>query len=513
LPHNHILENRREEKERQKMKGQYQKALLVVASLVAPSPKLVSSFAPLHVSSRVVVSQRCSNCNNSNSNIRTSSILYGVNGINQQDDYEKGVQNILPKENNGTLNGKSPFDDVATSISNTAAVQSFPDLNENPTAEVSATLDQNTPKVLNLFLLMACFGFAAYSIFDVDHGMTRGWTVAEKAMRIPLDNWSSYESSLNSQPIFTKTLINIIIYTLGDWLSQTVFVNKNLLEFDATRTMKNGLIGLFFGPLVHEYYEFSDTILPVEVGMNRLYKILMDQTIYISVKCSIYIVAVNLLAGESLETGVENVRDKLKDIMFTAWKFWPLVHCVTYGVIPARHRILWVNCVDLIWNAILALKTRGDPTDENVEKIETATIEDNSHFHLLEFAMLAEKNTQEQLDDSIIKSEILQEAAAATLQEQEDQVANNKSINDENGSKEIKTKDLNGSTFSKEESKLVGVTPQPKEPILQSENSIDDIVNIDIRQNRKRIKEESQIERTLIEPVSTSSSEGKVQSS
>lgn len=27
---------------------------------------------------------------------------------------------------------------------------------------------------------------------------------------------------------------------------------------------------------------------------------------------------------------------------------------MTYGLIPARHRILWVNCVDLVWNAILA---------------------------------------------------------------------------------------------------------------------------------------------------------------
>ena len=57
----------------------------------------------------------------------------------------------------------------------------------------------------------------AYTIFNVDHGMTRGWTLEEKAMRIPLDNWASYESSLNTQPVITKTMINVIIYLLGDW--------------------------------------------------------------------------------------------------------------------------------------------------------------------------------------------------------------------------------------------------------------------------------------------------------
>ena len=54
--------------------------------------------------------------------------------------------------------------------------------------------------------------------------------------------------------------------------------------------------------------------------------------------------------------------------MFAAWKFWPLVHCVTYGLIPARHRILWVNSVDLVWNAILASKARDDdPSDDENE--------------------------------------------------------------------------------------------------------------------------------------------------
>lgn len=35
-----------------------------------------------------------------------------------------------------------------------------------------------------------------------------------------------------------------------------------------------------------------------------------------------------------------------------------------------RHRILWVNCVDLVWNAILATKARGTiPVDEPAEPI------------------------------------------------------------------------------------------------------------------------------------------------
>ena len=226
-------------------------------------------------------------------------------------------------------------------------------------------------KLFNLALLVASFGYVLVLIFNIDRGMTRGWSPGEIGMRIPLDTWASYENSLSEKPISTKTIINIVIYLLGDWLSQTIFLKKNILDFDAGRTLKNGFVGMCFGPAVHEYYEFSDYILPVDgvtIGItNRAFKILMDQTIYLSIKCSIYIMAIGVLNGVTVQDSTENVKNRIKPIMFTAWKFWPLVHCVTYGLIPARHRILWVNSVDLVWNAILASKARddGDEGDEN----------------------------------------------------------------------------------------------------------------------------------------------------
>lgn len=105
--------------------------------------------------------------------------------------------------------------------------------------------------------------------------------------------------------------------------------------------------------------------------MNRVEKILMDQTIYLSIKCSIYIFAVGVLSGDSVETATTTVKDKIGGVVLTAWKFWPLVHCVTYGLIPARHRILWVNSVDLIWNAILASQAqKGGAEPEAIENEE-----------------------------------------------------------------------------------------------------------------------------------------------
>ncbi|KAL7433760.1 hypothetical protein ACHAXM_003715 [Skeletonema potamos] len=239
-------------------------------------------------------------------------------------------------------------------------------------------------KLFNFTLLAVSFGYVFFSIFNIDKGMTRGWSPSEIGMRIPLDTWASYENSLSEKPVATKTIINVVIYLLGDWLSQTLFRKNNVLDFDAARTIKNGFVGMCFGPAVHEYYEFSDWILPVDgvtIGItNRAFKILMDQTIYLSIKCSIYIIAVGLLNGDSLKDGSENVKNRLKPIMFTAWKFWPLVHCVTYGLIPARHRILWVNSVDLVWNAILATKARNDDTSSDVDESGNGNIDDDDNL-------------------------------------------------------------------------------------------------------------------------------------
>ncbi|GMI04473.1 hypothetical protein TrRE_jg11795 [Triparma retinervis] len=212
---------------------------------------------------------------------------------------------------------------------------------------------------MNFFLLFSSFSYVLYTILTIDAGSSRGWTLQESLYRMPYDNWRNYEDALELAPVETKTAINVVIYLLGDWLSQTIFRKGDPLTFDASRTLKNGLIGACFGPAVHLYYEWSDAILPVEEGFNRLFKILMDQTLYLGVKCSVYIAAVGLLNGEAPGEVSAAVGSRIRPVMLTAWKFWPLVHCCTYSVIPARHRVLWVNCVDLFWNAILAGLSRG----------------------------------------------------------------------------------------------------------------------------------------------------------
>lgn len=152
-----------------------------------------------------------------------------------------------------------------------------------------------------------------------------------------------------------KTVINVVIYIIGDWMSQVGWGRtKNLLDFDLARTARNGLIGAMFGPLVHYYYDFSDWLLPMDVPINRVYKLFMDQSIYFFAKCSAYIALVGLLRGDPPKEVVQDVKERIWPVVFRGWRFWPVAHIVTYGFIPPRHRVLWVNMLDLLWSSILA---------------------------------------------------------------------------------------------------------------------------------------------------------------
>ncbi|KAG8466716.1 hypothetical protein KFE25_008095 [Diacronema lutheri] len=205
-------------------------------------------------------------------------------------------------------------------------------------------------------LLSVCtiLGLAAYRFFSVDADLSRGWTAFEVMQRLLPDNWNEYETALKSDPVLTKTTINTVIYTLADWLAQ-VLEGRKPLEFDERRLLRSAAIGLIFGPITCAYYEWSDHILDPYVVSNRPLKILMDQSVYAASKYTMFVALRELFSGTEPAEAVGVARKSTWPLLKRGWRFWPAVHMVTYSVIPPRHRVLWVNCADLVWVTILSL--------------------------------------------------------------------------------------------------------------------------------------------------------------
>ena len=59
-----------------------------------------------------------------------------------------------------------------------------------------------------------------YFVLTVDSDVWRGWNLSEVLVRLPVDNWRAYMTSLRELPVLTKTEINVFIYLFGDYRGQ-----------------------------------------------------------------------------------------------------------------------------------------------------------------------------------------------------------------------------------------------------------------------------------------------------
>ena len=111
----------------------------------------------------------------------------------------------------------------------------------------------------------------------------RGWSPEEMAVRIPVDNWMSYNAVLERSPLQTKALTSATVYTIGDFISQRT-EGTDMGKLDRMRLLRSLLAGLIgHGPLSHVWYNLSEDIFDNVLHLNDLWwgvvpKVVIDQT-------------------------------------------------------------------------------------------------------------------------------------------------------------------------------------------------------------------------------------------
>nr|DAD22988.1 TPA_asm: hypothetical protein HUJ06_024451 [Nelumbo nucifera] len=170
-------------------------------------------------------------------------------------------------------------------------------------------IDKLIDRAINATIVLAAGTFAITKLLTIDHDYWHGWTLYEILRYAPQHNWSAYEEALKTNPVLAKMMISGVVYSLGDWIAQC-YEGKPLFEFDRARMFRSGLVGFsLHGSLSHYYYQFCE-------------------------------------AG---------------------WKLWPFAHLITYGVIPVEQRLLWVDCVELVWVTILSTYSNEKSEARNSE--------------------------------------------------------------------------------------------------------------------------------------------------
>ncbi|XP_076948293.1 uncharacterized protein LOC143620485 [Bidens hawaiensis] len=216
------------------------------------------------------------------------------------------------------------------------------------------SLEKLMDRGINATIVLAAGTFGITKLLTIDYDYWHGWTIYEILRYAPQHNWSAYEEALKQNPLLAKMMISGVVYSIGDWIAQCC-EGKPLLEFDRTRMFRSGLVGFtLHGSLSHYYYYFCEALFPFKDWWVVPVKVAFDQTAWSAVWNSIYFVVLGLLRFDSPLTIFNELKATFFPMLTAGWKLWPFAHIITYGVVPVEQRLLWVDCVELVWVTILS---------------------------------------------------------------------------------------------------------------------------------------------------------------
>lgn len=188
-------------------------------------------------------------------------------------------------------------------------------------------MDTNT--LINNGLLLAIAVAVVWKVTTVnDFTMMRGWTAAEMAWRVPIDNWASYSSTLSQAPISTKAVTSATVYAIGDLIAQRT-EGAEMGEIDRMRTLRSLLAGLIaHGPMSHYWYEINENVFENVLHWTAWWsffpKVLVDQTTWGPFWNNTYILLLGLMKRESLESIWSDVKRTTIPLVISGLKLWPL---------------------------------------------------------------------------------------------------------------------------------------------------------------------------------------------
>lgn len=102
-------------------------------------------------------------------------------------------------------------------------------------------------------------------------------------------------------------------------------------------------------------------------------KVAFDQTIWSAIWNSIYFITLGLLRFESPVRILKDLRETFFPLLTAGWKLWPFAHLITYGLVPVEQRLLWVDCVEILWVTILSVFA-NEKAQQRMEISEVETV-------------------------------------------------------------------------------------------------------------------------------------------
>lgn len=177
-----------------------------------------------------------------------------------------------------------------------------------------------------------------------DAALTRGGAVP---------GWAAYNDALDKNPLTAKACTSLVGWFLGDLLAQ-LFIVKAPINYARLATL-SAFGFLYHGPSGHYFYNFLDSKVEGTDAKSVATKVAIDQILWCPVFMTVFFTYLGLVNGDSFATIGNKIKNDLFAAMQGSWKVWPIVHAVNFKFISTKHRLVFINGVQIAFNMFLSL--------------------------------------------------------------------------------------------------------------------------------------------------------------
>ena len=164
--------------------------------------------------------------------------------------------------------------------------------------------------------------------------------------------WGQYTLALELKPVITKSISSFIGFIIGDILAQAFTKNH---KFNFMRCLRMGSLGaVVHGPLGHLFYSNLERRFPGAKATTVGIKILLDQLLWNPLFTVLVITYLGIALGASPYQIYLQSKILYPQIVISSILLWPVSHYVNFKWIPMKQRLLFINVVQVMFNAVVS---------------------------------------------------------------------------------------------------------------------------------------------------------------
>lgn len=112
---------------------------------------------------------------------------------------------------------------------------------------------------------------------------------------------------------------------------------------------------IYHGPSGHYFYNWLDKQIEGKEAKHVAMKVAFDQIIWCPIFMTVFFTYLGLCNGDSIPVIVDKIKSDLLTACQGSWKVWPFVHAINFKFISTKHRLVFINAVQVAFNMFLSL--------------------------------------------------------------------------------------------------------------------------------------------------------------